>query len=137
MEEYVDFELGMLLKEAGFDEDCFLAYVKFPREIKVVNYTYTPNNSDLKDLWGNKKFCSAPTHQSVLNWLFREHGIFVSVNVNVVDHSTLYMGDNHYYFRVYKNRRQILKEEEPKMFRTPQEAVSSAIDRIVRNIGSL
>jgi hypothetical protein len=80
MDDYSSFELGLLLKKAGFDEACFMAYVKFNHGLKTLKYVDCPTNSDLNHLWCNTEFCSAPTHQSVLKWLRDKYKILVYID---------------------------------------------------------
>ena len=76
-EAYVSFEVAKLLKEKGFDESCVCKYIKTPHGIKTSMDTNSPTNSDLKLLYENCEFCSAPTHQMVMAWLRKKYGVFI------------------------------------------------------------
>lgn len=90
LNKIINFELAKLLKEKGFNEPCDNHYSQalfegtnpdwegvFPKYyvFKHSNYYYNskPNNNDL---WFE---CSAPTIAHVLDWLYKEHGIWVFI----------------------------------------------------------
>lgn len=70
-EDFVSFETAKLLKEKGFDGECFSAYngngklYKFDEEI-----------DDNTPCWSD-----APTLQMAMKWLREEHYLFIQVTI--------------------------------------------------------
>ena len=89
-EDYVSFETAKLLKEKGFDEECYTCYVID----EIQHYDYKSRNSDL--ITG---IISAPTLQMAMKWLREVHNIFIciipcEVGAGVMDYTyTLYKID--------------------------------------------
>ena len=73
-EDYVSFEIAKLLKEKGFDEQCYAYY----------NIFYDNDGKDLK-LWRkyphraqpNTNYLNVPTLQTAMKWLREEHKLEV------------------------------------------------------------
>lgn len=77
-ETYVSFECAKLLKEKGFDEDCFAYYYNMPHKGNVITYSVDrPKNSDLNRLYCNMEFGSLPTQQMTIAWLRIVHKIYI------------------------------------------------------------
>lgn len=71
----VSFNLAKLLKEKGFDEITNLIY--------MTNHTTEvlfENINQLKHSDGNNPFCSAPTIEEVVMWLYENYSIWISCN---------------------------------------------------------
>ena len=79
-EQYVSFKTGKLLKEKGFDEECYHTYHPVEDTMNVVRYhtMSTQKNSTLED----KSECSAPTQSLAMRWLREVHNIVLSINPN-------------------------------------------------------
>lgn len=68
-EDYVSYEIAVLLKEKGFDGEVSRWYVvNFPNEGVVTKGFGTDND-----------YISAPTHQMTLKWLREVHNIHVEI----------------------------------------------------------
>ena len=86
-ETYVSFEVAKLLKEKGFNEQCWKLY-----ELGDFGIPVRLNGFELNDeggFWNNEylelykkehsyinDICSAPTHQMAMQWLREKHLIF-------------------------------------------------------------
>lgn len=93
----VSFELAKLLKEKGFDKECWnyytLAHGKKPYITQGIEYQsdakikfdWNCNNKDSKRIQApypntyHISQCSAPTIAEVVMWLYEKHGIWISV----------------------------------------------------------
>lgn len=84
-EDYVSFEVAKLLKEKGFDEQCFTYYDgidkesinRFDRGLHFNNNSYpwgVPYNA--KEA---KEYVVAPTHQMAMRWLREVHNIHTEI----------------------------------------------------------
>lgn len=69
-EAYVSFEIAKLLKEKGFDWDCYAIYGKSKEDFHT--------NTDKAFNNGGLRVISAPTHQMACAWL-REKGYHISI----------------------------------------------------------
>ena len=65
-EDYVSFETAKLLKEKGFDEECYTCYVID----EIQHYDYKSRNSELIE-----GVISAPTQQMAMRYLREVHNI--------------------------------------------------------------
>ena len=79
-EDYVSFETAKLLKEKGFDEECYTCYVID----EIQHYDYKSRNSEL--ITG---IISAPTLQMAMKWLREKHNIHITT---VVENNGNYIG---------------------------------------------
>ena len=75
-EDYVSFEIAKLLKEKGFDEDCWCWYEDdgYFRESNDY-YGFQSNSCHI----GYDFNCSAPTLQMAMKWLREVRHIFLSI----------------------------------------------------------
>ena len=71
-EAYCSYEVSKLLKEKGFDEECFGAYTETNHNITM--FTGLIKNSE----YGNAMY-TAPTHQMACAWLREKHNILISI----------------------------------------------------------
>ena len=85
-EDYVSFETAKLLKEKGFDEVTYRAYFETIREHEL-SFDVGRNNSQWEKI--NKENgifnCSAPTLQTAMKWLRKEHNQIIIPDVRVED----------------------------------------------------
>lgn len=72
-EDYVSFEIAKLLKEKGFDEPCYMAYVPTHKEYMMRNDTGHSNSMHPADYY------TAPTLQMTRKWLEKIHGIYLNI----------------------------------------------------------
>ena len=118
-EDYVSFETSKLLKEKGFEQECHTAYFNGAR----VDYT----------MFGfciGDDFVYAPTLQTAMKWLREVYNI--DIVICVVDHSTITMEQNYYFYRIFVNRRQ--KYDDNPLFHTYEEACEAAIKYCLENL---
>ena len=76
-EDYVNFETAKLLKEKGFDEECFAYYYVMPHKTVIAYDKDFPKNSDLSLIYTNLEFGSLPTLQMAMKWLREEHNLHI------------------------------------------------------------
>ncbi len=76
-EDYCSFEIAKLLKEKGFDEDCWCWYEEdgYLRESND-DFGVQSNSDHVVD--DDEFSCSAPTIQMAMKWL-REKGIYITI----------------------------------------------------------
>ena len=74
-EAYCSYEISKLLKEKGFDEECFGAYTETNHNITM--FTGLIKNSE----YGNAMY-TAPTHQMAMAWL-RERNIGITPEIHI------------------------------------------------------
>ena len=77
-EDYVNFETAKLLKEKGFDEECFALYN--PDGI-LIQSGIRLNNIQVGRVKGSY---SAPTLQMVMKWLREVHKIYIDINIHII-----------------------------------------------------
>ena len=114
----INFELAKLLKEKGFDEKTYSAYVDTTpfSESKndFVEYAFVQNH--------NKKEhrVSAPTIAEVVMWLYEKHGIWIWVEKNTNNLFTAWVKTNIPYTMPDTN--------------SPTEAYEAAIEYVLLNL---
>ena len=81
-EDYVSFETAKLLKEKGFDEATYRAYIETNKEHQL-SFDVGRNNSQWEKINKENSIfnCSAPTLQMTMKWLREVHKIHVSVEM--------------------------------------------------------
>ena len=96
-EDYVDFEIGKLLKEKGFDGKCKFVYTDkghlLASEIVIGCIgEMSINNSEMEDAKKRRKWkigknvvCLCPTFQMVTRWLREVHGLHIDICANDYD----------------------------------------------------
>ena len=92
-EDYVSFEIAKLLKEKGFDEDCWCWYEEdgYLRESND-DFGVQSNSDHVVD--DDEYNCSAPTIQMAMKWLREVHHLYIDVGFgNDYKGEFLYMGD--------------------------------------------
>jgi len=72
-EDYVSFETAKLLKEKGFDEPCYMAYVPTNRKHMMRNDAGHSNSMHPDDYY------AVPTLQMAMKWLREVHNLNVEV----------------------------------------------------------
>lgn len=93
-----------------------------------------PNNKELShpvpDNWNNYKSLSAPEQHQVIDWLLKEHGVWISVNC-----FTKKLGNKKplYYYEIRIYGEQFIKNANI-TFKSPQEAYSATFDYIKKTI---
>jgi hypothetical protein len=71
---FLPYELALIAKEKGFDEDCIAMYFKTSKKLSI----------DSKNLLSNK-ICSgitAPLYQQIIDWLLEKHQISIEPQIN-------------------------------------------------------
>lgn len=139
-EDYVSFEIAELLKEKGFDEECFMFWHYDKANDKddtdgISLYNWNENdsnrvtNSEL-DEYFNDKFSSegysAPTLQMAVKWLRVVHKIDLCVFPCHYDYCL-----HGYECKVYKNKELLLSLTGFKLYET---AINAAILYILKNL---
>ena len=123
-EDYVSYETAKLLKEKGFDENCFRSYVK---DKLTVSQGF--NNSYYTTMYSDARYrpMSAPTIQMVMKWLREEHDLHIDIFVTYKD------GIPHYQWSVDNLKTQDTISETP-CCNTYEEAVEATIKYCLKNL---
>ena len=124
-ENYVSFETAKLLKEKGFNGPCRAIYSQ-----KGVVRHYLKEEVYEHHLKGHKKLC--PTLQMVMKWLREVHKI--DIIVCLIDHNTVTMEQDYYFFKVYKDRRPLSKNFYPELYHTYEQTIEAAIKYVLENL---
>lgn len=109
-EAYVSFEIAKLLKEKGFDEECFGSYTE-------TNHNITMFFGRIRNSEYGISMYTAPTHQTACAWLREVHTIDIEIrrSPNTMMYRCL----------VYKDT--LVKYITDAIIETYEEAVESAI----------
>jgi len=94
-EDYVSFETAKLLKEKGFNEECYCYYKVLCGHYIIAHYSNAITNSDLNESYAKIEFGTVPTAQMVLKWLREVYGILM-----VVDYEYEFT-DKSYHYKIY------------------------------------
>lgn len=125
-DEFVKFGTAKLLKQKGFDWECYGTYNVIEEvlmnEYSVTVISHTNKNSTLGDAW-----ISAPTQQMACRWLRKEHNIHIEPHflresgdyVYDIIHSPLRFDDIHSF---------------PIVFNTTEDAVEAALQYVLKNL---
>ena len=98
-EAYVSFEVAKLLKEKGFDEECYQIYDD-EGYLSFNHVGYINSEKPNEDF-----YALAPTHQMAMAWLREEKNIFIVIEPHAYDYineknksytCSLWVGDNYY-----------------------------------------
>lgn len=117
----VSFELAKLLKEKGFDRPTLLCYDKCDMLSSYVENVFEPKNYNTS---GYVK--SAPTIAEVVMWLYKKHGIWISVDSNPEN--------GLFYYCIRKKLHRLRLNETVSYFITPTEAYEAAIRYVLTNL---
>ena len=74
-EDYVTYEVGLLLREKGFDETCEMFYCKPNEGYKNNLVTREWRNSALRE----DMVCTCPTVSLAMKWLREEKNIYIEI----------------------------------------------------------
>ena len=119
-EDYCDFEIAKLLKEKGFDEPCYMAYVPTNRKHIMRNDAGHSNSMHPDDYY------AVPTLQMAMKWLRKIYGIDI-----VIEISDPSVKDRKYYCVIWdgNNNSHILD-----LFNSNEEACEAAIKYCLENL---
>ena len=133
-EAYVSFGTAKLLKEKGFDWECYGTYniieEVFMNEHSVTVVSHTNKNSTLGNAW-----ISAPTQQMACRWLREEHNIHIMPTIDSDAYRTQKIfygamiasfnnnGDISYHGPLYENG-----------YNEPEDAVEFALEYALKNL---
>ena len=127
MNKPVNFELAKLLKEKGFDEDCYRTYSNgkispFPL---LENMGGEPILNPLDYKWKNslihESVISAPTIAEVVMWLYEKNRIWIYVSIDNEKHINWHIISGNY-------------SQIDVGFKTPTEAYEAAIEYVLTNL---
>lgn len=142
MKTKVTYKIAKLLKEKGFDLECYDYYTlrhdsKNPYRTKgeeynsdrYIKFDWNCNSDSAKSIKApypntyHESQCSAPTVVEVLMWLYEKHGIWIVV-YEYKDHAAD-INDNFVFKSNYTNQKE---------FTTPTEAYQEAIKYCLSNL---
>ena len=124
-EDYCSFEVAKLLKEKGFEDECFGTYSVGDHELSVSSecpYENDPNDDIL---------VAAPTHQMAIKWLREVRNIEINVSMSALnsDNSREYM------FNIFFTNERYLEPSKTKTgFKCYEEAAEAAIKYCLTNL---
>lgn len=139
----VSFELAKLLKEKGFDKECFDAYNLHGMKFSNGWLEYLSDNN-IEIPFSNKALkhhdVLAPTIADVVMWLYEKHGIWVQVTVNTIwvgrnkEPQAKYNSETVSKNRNLKVRSLITTKVSMEPFDSPTEAYEAAILHCLNNL---
>ena len=140
IEDYVSFENAKLLKEKGFDEECyrFWQYDKANNKddtdgisLSECNVYLPLCNSKIDYLFKDKLMSSgysAPTLQMAMKWLRENHNLYITSVPNGIGENVFYMSIYRKYDYGWTHISDCLDEEYKEAeFSSPEEACDAAI----------
>ncbi len=123
-EAYVSFEVAKLLKEKGFEGDCFKFYT--PHNKLLWSYLHY-HDFDIKDK------IDVPTHQMAMAWLRTKHGL----HITIIFSKFLY-GDYPFYWSIDRmiddKREKTSTASRDYTYKSPEEAVEAALKYALENL---
>ena len=124
-EDYVSFEIAKLLKEKGFNEDCYTCYLID----EIQHYDYKSRNRDLIE-----GVISAPTIQMAMKWLREAHKLFIQIRI--IPYTTITIEQKYYLFTIHKDRRTLTfrKDFPSECYFTYEQACEEAIKYCLENL---
>jgi hypothetical protein len=102
-EDYVSLELAHILKSKGFDVITHMFYNEYYNNALMVNINGLKNTS-------SDSFISAPTHQMVIQWIWKNLGMWISIrhglkyfvfNIYDSNHGTRYIADTEEHKKIH------------------------------------
>ena len=135
-EDYVSFEVAKLLKEKGFDEICRAFWKVWDNHTTICDCSSSHlfeycHNSMLEQYNDDEELnIACPTLQMAMRWLRENHNI--DIMICVVDHSTITMEQDYYFYKIMLNRRH--KHNESPFYHTYEETAESAIKYCLENL---
>ena len=127
-EDYVSFEIAKLLKEKGFDEDCWCWYEE-DGYLRESNDDFGVQSNSWHVVDDDEFNCSAPTPQMAMKWLREVHKIFIEISVSIDLN-----GKYHYRYFILNKECKYVIDIEDQMFDTYEEACEAAIKYCLENL---
>ena len=135
---YVTFKQAVALKDKGFDEELNTVYNLKSEPTK--SYYNTMKNSDIE----HGTICTRPEQWMVVEWLRVNHGIWISVNPDIIEYNnskdTIEWMFKVYRLPVYLKNGKIWgtidngRYDDIYYYSTPENACSAAWDDILTNL---
>ena len=127
-EQYVSFKVAQLLKDKGFDWDCYGSYNLVEQaldECSVTVISHTNKNSTLGEFW-----ISAPTQQMACDWVEKTYGFFIEVSRHIDIN-----GNYHYFYMILdKECKYASSGTHDNNYPSKYEAIESALEYVLTNI---
>lgn len=123
-EDYVSYEIAVLLKEKGFDEYCIKNYWS---DKELHNWKWELSYNKNSDANRNTRRYAAPTLQMALKWLREVHNWYIDIRFN---------RHYQYYIPIVYNMNGTLEsiaelEERPKQY---EQAVEASLLYVLKNL---
>ena len=131
-EDYVSFETAKLLKEKGFDGDCY-AYWDLTTETKTPKIGLSVSSKNWNYKWNPISFpISAPTLQMAMKWLRKIH----SLEIYPYHNSPNNRHNSGWWFEIIKYPNSVAEYESgiDEEFDTHEEACEAAIKYCLENL---
>lgn len=83
--QFCNYELSLLTKEHGFDEECLGHYTSEKELLTVINYSEVDANildmikKNFNSSGYMKEMCKAPLYQQLTQWFREKHGIHIHI----------------------------------------------------------
>ena len=127
-EDYVSFETAKLLKEKGFDAECYYLYVD-GEFVGVQGCACNWNDGKTTLFADYKNECSAPTLQMAMKWLRENYEIFIQPNI-------VFLYPIRYFATIfcYGDNLKTQQDVETERFDTHEESCEAAIKYCLENL---
>ena len=137
-ERYCSRKVAKLLKEKGFNEDCYTYYDDIDDSIKRFDKGYHFNNTSYP--WGvpyfskAKKYLVAPTQSMVMDWLREVHKLHIEFVLNQDVENEESVIESYYHFNVSRLDRFVNEGGDCEFYNSYEEACEAAIKYCLENL---
>jgi hypothetical protein len=121
-EAYCSYEISKLLREKGFDEECFGAYTE-------TNHNVTMFTGQIKNSEYGISMYTAPTHQMACAWLREIYYIFIEIGTSIDLN-----GNYHYRYSVLNKECNYVRKGYTDFDWKYEDAVESALKYSLENL---
>ena len=138
-ERYCSRKVAKLLKEKGFNEDCYTYYDDIDDSINRFDKGYHFNNTSYpwgvpSDINKAKKYLVAPTQSMVMDWLREVHKLHIEFVLNQDVENEESVIENYYHFNVSRLDRFVNEGGDCEFYNSYEEACEAAIKYCLENL---
>ncbi len=76
--EFAPYEIALIMKDKGFDEQCVMMYVDGKPQIWVGQFGEEDKSGIKNSLWNDSRFVAGPLWQQVFEWVMRSYDVEIN-----------------------------------------------------------